>query len=72
MEENSRDWSMLVWETLLVYKILKMSITGVSLFSITFGDNVLSLEIMASSMQVARQNKLSPEYYNELMIMKLD
>ncbi|XP_073019398.1 uncharacterized protein [Primulina eburnea] len=72
MEENPRDWPMLLSETLWAYRTSKRTANGVSTFSLTFGhDAVLPLEINVPSMRVAKQNELSLEHYNEAMIMEL-
>ena len=54
------------------YKTSKRSSTRVSHFSLTFGhDAVLLIEVVVPSLIVSKQNDLTPQEYNEAMMIEL-
>ncbi|XP_073121994.1 uncharacterized protein [Henckelia pumila] len=67
MEENPRDLSRLLSETLWE------TATGVSPFALAYGHEVvLPMKIMVPSFRITMQNHLIPELYNEAMITELE
>ena len=73
LEENPRDWHMILSEILWAYGISKRSSTWVSPFSLTYGqDAVLPMEVVVHSLRVSRKNDLTPQEYNETMMKELE
>ena len=73
LKENSRDWHKILSETLWAYRTSKRSSTGVSPFSLTYGqDAVLLMEIVVHSLRVSKKNGLTPQEYSEAMMMDLE
>ncbi|XP_073133888.1 uncharacterized protein [Henckelia pumila] len=73
MEDNPRDCPRLLPETLWAYRTSKRTATGVSPFALSYGhEAVLPIEIMVPSLQIAMQNHLILELYNEAMITELE
>ena len=59
-------------DTLWAYKTSKRSFIRISLFSITYGqDVVIPMEVVVPSLRVSRQNSLTPQEYSEVMMMGL-
>ena len=72
IEENLRDWNRILSKTLWAYKTSKRSSTGVSHFSLTYGqDAVLPIEVVVPSLRVSRKNGLTLQEYSETMMMEL-
>ena len=72
LEENPKDWHMILSDTLWAYRTSKRSSTVVSSFSFTYGqDSVLLMEVVVHSLRVSRQNGLTPQEYSEAMMMEL-
>ena len=73
LEDNPRDWHRILSETLWAYRTSKRSATGVSPFFLTYGqDAVLPMEVVVPSLRVSKQNDLTPQEYNQAMIMELE
>ncbi|XP_055961838.1 uncharacterized protein LOC126681523 [Mercurialis annua] len=73
LEENPRDWHRILSEALWAYRTSRRNATGVSPFMLTYGhDAVLPMEVVVRSLRVAKQNHLTPEDYNETMMMELE
>ncbi|XP_050227807.1 uncharacterized protein LOC126677299 [Mercurialis annua] len=73
LEENPRDWHRILLEALWAYCISRRNATGVSPFMLTYGhDAMLPMEVVMRSLRVAKQNHLTPEDYNETMMMELE
>ena len=55
LEENPKEWNRILSETLWAHKTSKRSSTGVSHFSLTYGqDEILPMEIVVPSLRVSR------------------
>ena len=73
LEKNPIDWHRILSETLWAYITSKGSSIGVSPISITYGqDAVLPMEVVVPSLRVSRKNGLTPQEYNEAMMMELE
>ena len=73
LEENPGYWHMILSKTLWAYKTSRRSFIGLSPFSLTYGqDAVLSMEVVVPSLRVSSQNGLTPQEYNEAMMMELE
>ena len=73
LEENLRDRHKILSETLWAYKTSKRSFIRISLFSLTYGqDVVLPMKVVVPSLRVSRQNSLTPQEYSEVMMMGLE
>ncbi|XP_050217264.1 uncharacterized protein LOC126668088 [Mercurialis annua] len=73
LEENPRDWHRILSEALEAYRTSRRNATGVSPFMLTYGhDAMLPIEVVVRSLRVAKQNHLTPEDYNETMMMELE
>ena len=59
LEENPRDWHMILSETLWAYRTSKRSSTRVSPFSLTYGQYaILLMEVVVHSLRVSKQTGL--------------
>ena len=64
LKENPKDWYRILSKTLWAYRTSKRSSTGVSPFSLTYGqDAVLPREVLVPSLKVSKQNGLTPQEY---------
>ncbi|XP_050207365.1 uncharacterized protein LOC126656791 [Mercurialis annua] len=73
LEENPRDWHQILSEALWAYRTSRRNATGVSPFMLTYGhDAVLPIKVVVRSLRVSKQNHLTPEDYNETMMMELE
>ncbi|XP_050211546.2 uncharacterized protein LOC126661726 [Mercurialis annua] len=73
LEENPKDWHRILSEALWAYRTSRRNATGVSPFMLTYGhDAVLPMEVVVRLLRVAKQNHLTPEDYNETMMMELE
>ena len=73
LEENPIYWHRILLETLWAYRTSKRSSTGVNPFSLTYGqETVLPMEVVMPSLRVSRKNDLTPQEYNETMMMELE
>ena len=73
LENNPKDWHLILSETLWAYRTSKRDSTGVSPYSLTYGqDAVLPMEVVVPSLRVSRKNGLNPQEYNEAMMMELE
>ena len=73
LEDNPKDWHIILFETLWTYRTSKRDSTGVSPYSLTYGqDVVLPMEVVVPSLRVSRQNGLNPQEYSEAMMMELE
>ena len=55
LEDNPRDWHMILSETLWAYRTFKRDSTGVSPYSLTYGqDEVLPVEVVVPSLRVSK------------------
>ena len=73
LEDNPRYWHIILSKTLWAYRSSKRDSTRVSPYSLTYRqDVVLPMEVVISSLRVSRQNCLSPQEYNEAMMMELE
>ena len=70
LEDNPRDWHIILSETLLAYRTSKKYSIGVSPYSLTYA--VLLMEVVVPSLRVSRQNDLNRQEYNEAMMMELE
>ena len=63
---------MILSETLWAYGTSKRNSTGVSPFSLIHGEYViLPMEVVVPSLRVSKKNGLTPQEYNEAMMMEL-
>ena len=69
LEDNSRDWHIILSETLWAYRTSKNDSVGISTYSLTYA--VLPMEVVVPSLRVSRQNDLNPQEYSEAMMMEL-
>ena len=61
LEDNPRDWHIMLFETLWAYRTSKRDSTGVSPYSLTYGMNVvLPMEVAIPSLRVSKHNGLNP------------
>ena len=61
LEDNPRDWYKILSETLWAYRTSKRYSTGVSPYSLTYGqDAVLPMEVVVPSLRVSWKNGLNP------------
>ena len=73
LEDNPRYWHIIFSETLWDYRTSKGDSTGVSHYSLTYGQNiVLPMEMVVSSLRVSRRNGLNPQEYSKAMMMELE
>ncbi|XP_050238250.1 uncharacterized protein LOC126687736 [Mercurialis annua] len=73
LEENPRDWHRILSEALWAYRTSRQNATGVSPFMLTYGhDVVLPMEVLVRSLRIAKHNHLTPEDYNETIMMELE
>ena len=73
LEDNPRDWHKILSKTLWAYRTSKRDFIGISLYSRTYGqDVVLPMEVVVPSPRVSRKNGLNPQEYNEAMVMELE
>ena len=73
LEDNPRDWHIILFETLWAYRTSKRDSTRVSPYSLTYGqDAVLPMEVVVHSLRVSRQNGLNPQEYCEAMMVELE
>ena len=73
LKENHRDWYKILLETLWAYRTSKMSSIRISHFSLTYGqDPEYPMEVVVPSLRVSRKNDLTPQEYNETMMMELE
>ena len=71
-EENPRDWHRILSKTLWAYRTFKSSSTGVSPFSLSYGqDTVLPMKIVVPSLRFSKHNDLTAQEYNKVMMMEL-
>ena len=72
LEDNPRDWHIILSKTLWAYRTSKRVSIGVSPYSLTHGqDAVLPMEVVVPSLMVSRKNDLNPQEYSEAMMMEL-
>ena len=63
---------MILSKTLWAYRTSKRSSIEVSPFSLTYGQYVvLSMEVVVPSLRVSKKDGLTPQEYNEAMMMEL-
>ena len=61
LEDNPRDWHIILFETLWAYRTSRRDFTRVSPYSLTYGhDAVLPMEVVVPSLRVCRHNDLNP------------
>ena len=61
LEDNPRDWHIILSKTLWAYRNSKRDSTGVSPYSLTFGqDAMLPMEVVVTSLRVSRHNEFNP------------
>ena len=73
LEDNPRDWHIILSENLCSYRTFKRYSIEVSPYSLTYGqDVVLPMEVVVPSLRVSRQNDLNPQEYNEAIMIKLE
>ena len=73
LEDNPRDWHIILSETLWAYRTSKRDSKGVSPYSLTYGqDAMLLMEVVVLSLRVSRKNGLFPQEYSEVMMMELE
>ena len=73
IEDNLRDWHIILSKTLWAYITSKRDSTRVTPYSLTNGqDAVLLIEVVVPSLRVFRHNGLNPQEYNEAMMMELE
>ena len=72
LEDNPKDWKLILSETLWAYITSKRDSTGVSPYSLTYGhDAVLPMEVVVPSIRVSKHNGLNPQEYSEVVMMEL-
>ena len=73
LENNPRDWHIILSKTLWAYRTSKRDSTGVSPYSLTYGqDTMLPMEVVVPSLRVSKKNGLNPQEYSEAMMMELE
>ena len=73
LEDNPKDWHIILCETLLAYRTSKRDFIGVSPYYITYRqDAMLPMEVVVPSLWVSMQNGLNPQKYSEAMMMELE
>ena len=73
LENNLRDWHIILSKTLWAYRTSKRDSTSVSPYPLTYGqDVVLPMEVVVSSLRVSKHNDLNPQEYSETMMMELE
>ena len=73
LEDNPREWHIILSETLWAYKNSKRDSTRVSPYSLTYGhDGVLLMEMAVPSLRVSKHNGLNSQEYNEDIMMELE
>ena len=73
LEDNPRDWHIILSKTLWAYRTYKRYSTGVSPYSLTYEhDAVFPMEVVVPSLRVSRHNGLNLQEYNEAMVMELE
>ena len=73
LEDNPRDWHIILSKTLRAYITSKRDSTGVTPYSLTYGqDAVFLIEVVVPSLRVFRHNGLNPQEYNEAIMMELE
>ena len=70
LEDNPRDWHIILFETLWAYKTSKIDSTWA--YFLTYGQHaVLPMEVVVPSLKVSRHNDINPQEYGEAMMMEL-
>ena len=73
LEDNPRNWHIILSKTLWAYRTPKRDSIGVSPYSLTYGhDAVFPMEVVILSLRVSRHNGLNPQEYSEAMMMELE
>ena len=73
LEDNPRDFHIILSKTLWAYRTSKRDSTKVSPYSLTYGQDAgLPMELVVPSLRVSRQNDLNPHEYREAMMMELE
>ena len=73
LEDNPRDWHIILSETLWAYITSKRGSTRVNPYSLTYGqDAVLPMEVVVPSLRVSRHNDLNSQEYSEAMMIELE
>ena len=73
LEVNPKDWHKILSETLWAYRPSKRYSTGVSPYSLTYGqDAVLLMEVVVHSLRLSRQNDSNFQEYSKAMMMELE
>ena len=73
LEDNLKYWHKILFETLWVDRTSKRDSTGISPYSLTYGqDEVLPMEVVVPSLKVSRQNDLNLQEYSAAMMMELE
>ena len=73
MLDNPRYWHIILPETLWTYRTSKRDFIGVSLYSLTYGqDVVLPMEMVVPSLRVSKHNGLNSQEYSVAIMMELE
>ncbi|XP_056159547.1 uncharacterized protein LOC130135144 [Syzygium oleosum] len=73
LEDNPREWDVLLSTVLWAYRTSKRTATGTSPYMLTYGQEaVLPVEVTIQSLRVRLQNNLAKEEYDELMFANVD
>ena len=73
LEDNPRDWHIILSETLWDYRTSKRYFVRVSTYFLTYKqDAVLPIEMVVPFLRASKHNGLNPQEYSEAMMMELD
>ena len=73
LEDNPRDWHIILSETLWDYRTSKRYFVRVSTYFLTYKqDAVLPIEMVVPFLRVLKHNGLNPQEYSEAMMMELE
>ncbi|XP_056161863.1 uncharacterized protein LOC130135972 [Syzygium oleosum] len=73
LEDNPREWDVLLSTVLWAYRTSKKTATGTSPYMLTYGQEaVLPVEVTIQSLRVRLQNNLAKEEYDELMFANVN
>ena len=60
LEDNPRDWHIILFETLWAYRTSKRDSTEVSPYSLTYGqDAMLPMEVVVHFLRISKKNDLN-------------
>ncbi|CAL2256894.1 unnamed protein product [Prunus armeniaca] len=73
LEKNPKQWHEKLSETLWAYRTSKRKATGMTLYALTYGhDVILPMEIAVRSLRISQRHNLTGEDYSQAMLLELE